>query len=399
MAGEPPRSGGTRARESREGESEAVKVWKMWRVRLAVCVLAACLGAGSGAAQEAKARSVVLITADGLRWQEVFRGADPAFFGREETGMEGAGEVAERFGGASVEQRRAKLMPFFWNELVKIGALYGNRDKGSEVVVRNRHRFSYPGYSEILTGKPQDDVIDSNENRPNPSYTVLEIVRRELGLPREQVALFGSWEVFEGIGAHEPGSVVINAGFTPFEEPGLSPRLEELSRIQFRLLTPWRTVRHDYITFEFALEYLRTKKPRLLYIALGETDDWAHAKRYDRYLETAHYFDECVGRLWHAIQEMPEYRGRTLLIVATDHGRGPKLRDWHRHGADQKGAQYIWLAVAGPGLPAVGEARSGPRLTQSDIGPTILEWLGIPYTKLEGVAGRPLPLAAAPSRR
>ncbi len=364
---------------------------------LALCI-AAALAAGA-AAQQDRGRSVILITADGLRWEEVFRGADPAFFGREETAMEDAPEVARRFGGASAEERRAKLMPFFWNELAGIGSLYGNRDKGSEVVVRNRHRFSYPGYSEILTGKPQDDVIDSNENRPNPSFTVLEIVRRELGLAREQVALFGSWEVFAGIGAHEPGSVMINAGYAPLELEGASERLLALSRDQFALLTPWRNVRHDYTTFELALEYLRTKKPRLLYIALGETDDWAHAKRYDRYLEMAHYFDECVGRIWKAIRESPEYRGRTLLLATTDHGRGPKAGDWHRHGADQQGAQYIWLAVAGPGVAAEGETGRGTRLTQSDVAPTILEWMGIPYTRLDGVAGRPLPAVAAAGAR
>jgi len=370
----------------------------IWR-RLRWCAFAGALLAGGAWAQPDAGRSVVLITADGLRWQEVFRGADPDFFDREDTAMKDATEVRSRFSGASAADRREKLMPFFWTKLVKIGALYGNRDKGSEVVVRNRHRFSYPGYSEILTGKPQDDVIDSNENRPNPSLTVLEIVRRELGLTRERVALFGSWRTFTGIGAHEPGSVVINAGFTPLEEPGSTPRLEELSRIQFRLLTPWRGVRHDYITFELALEYLRAKKPRLLYIALGETDDWAHEKRYDRYLEMVHYFDECVGRMWRVLEEMPEYRGRTLLLVTTDHGRGPGVRNWNRHGADVRGAENIWLAVAGSGLPAEGEAGPAPRLTQSDVAPTIMKWMGLDYRKLKGVRGRPLSLLEAAGNR
>ncbi len=342
-------------------------------------------------AQPRRTRNLVLVTADGLRWQEVFRGAEPAWLEREDMGMKNAGAVRRRFAGRSAEERRRALMPFLWTRVAAEGVLFGNRDKGSEVVVRNRHRFSYPGYSEILVGRPQDDVIDSNDNRPNPSPTVLEVLRRELGLPPAKVALFASWETFTGIGAHQPGSVFINAGYQPIEFPGASDRLLALSRSQFELLTPWRSVRHDYCTFEMALEYLRTVKPRVLYIALGETDDWAHEKRYDRYLELTHYFDHCLRRLWETLESDAEFRGHTTLLVTVDHGRGGTAEDWPRHGADVEGAQFIWLAAFGPDTPAQGEAGPAPRLTQSDIAPTMLALLGIAPNKLTAAQGKPVP--------
>ncbi len=342
------------------------------------------------AADEQQTENIIFITADGLRWQEVFRGIDPAFRNAKEAGMEEAGEVRDKFWAGSPEDRRRLLMPFFWSAIAARGVLLGNRDKGSSVRVTNGYRVSYPGYSEILTGRAQDNAIRGNDPIQNPTETVLEFLRGKWGLPREQVALFGSWDVFQNIGEHQPGSVLINAGFRPLEASGVSTRLQELSRIQFELLTPWRSVRHDYITFEMALEYLKSAHPRVLYVALGETDDWAHEHRYDRVLETAHYFDDCVRRLWEAAQSMSQYRGKTTLLATTDHGRGSKLDDWNGHGTKVAGAEFIWIAALGPDTPAGGEISSGPEAAQRDIAPTLLDLTGIDYREYSGVAGTPI---------
>ena len=69
-------------------------------------------------AAENKTRNVLLVTIDGLRWQEVFRGADEAFMNKEKnSGGVPAGELVALkadFLGATAEERRKKLMPFFW---------------------------------------------------------------------------------------------------------------------------------------------------------------------------------------------------------------------------------------------------------------------------------------------
>jgi len=341
-------------------------------------------------AAEYKTKNLILVTADGLRWQEIFSGIDPILMNRDDTGMKDADDLRDSLWADSPEKRRRLLMPFLWTKLVPNGVLFGNAERKAAVTLRNQHRFSYPGYSEILTGRPQDDVIDSNALRPNPSRTVLEILRERWALPRSKVALFGSWSIFAGIGARDPESITMNAGFQRLEIDGASPRLKELSRLQFEILTPWRTVRHDYITFEMATEYLKTAQPRALYIALGEIDDWAHNRRYDRVLETARYFDDCLRQLWEIVQSDPNYRDQTTLLVATDHGRGSTPADWHGHGGKVKEAGRVWIAAIGPDTPARGEAAKAPNITQSDIAPTMLELAGLDYQLLEGVEGKPI---------
>jgi len=166
-----------------------------------------------------------------------------------------------------------------------------------------------------------------------------------------------------------------------------------LSTLQFDVLTPWPTVRHDYITFEMALEYLRTAHPRFLHIAFGEADDWAHDRRYDRVLDSIGYFDRALKQLWTAIQALPQYRDSTALVITSDHGRGSTVRDWTSHGQSVPGSEQIWLAIVSPETPARGETGIGGETHQRDIAPTILELLGIGYREYEGVLGKPIPQA------
>jgi hypothetical protein len=353
-------------------------------------VFLAMLLAVCGAAGQTATRNVVLVTADGLRWQELFGGIDPLLMNAKETGMADAGHLRKKLWRESPVERRTALMPFFWKTLAPAGVVLGNAGKGSSVKVTNAYRVSYPGYAEILTGRAQDSAIRGNDPIRNPAITVLEFIRERLGLRQRQVALFASWRVFDVIGEHRPGAIFINAGYSPAEG---SARTRELSALQFRALTPWDETRHDYITLELALEHLRTEKPRAIYIALGETDDWAHSRRYDRVLGAIEYFDEALRQIWMFIEQTPEYRGCTSVVITSDHGRGSTLEDWHGHGAKVSGAEQIWIAVAGPDTPAVGEASDAPPAFQRDVAPTMLDLLGIDYREYKGVEGRPIPAA------
>ncbi len=354
--------------------------------------IAALLVGSLAGAKDRKTQNLILVTADGLRRQEVFRGIDPLLMGEKAAGMDKAEGLRRRLEAATPEQQRERLMPFLWRRVATRGVVLGNVEKGSAVMVTNSFRVSYPGYSEILTCRAQDDKVRNNDPIRNPHQTILELVRRKWSLARPQVALFASWEIFRFIGESEEGSVTINAGYQPAAG---TPRMEDLSRIQMEALSPWSSVRHDYVTAEMAFEYVKKFKPRLLYLSLGETDDWAHDKRYDRVLQTAQYFDRSLERLWQLLQSMDEYRDRTTLLVSSDHGRGSQLSDWFEHGARVQGAEYIWLAALGPDTPARGEATNTATVYQRDIAATILELLGIDWREFCGDGGgRPVDLIA-----
>ncbi len=350
---------------------------------------ALCLSSFLSAAEPRKTQNLVLVTADGLRRQEIFAGIDPLLMLEKDAGMEDAAPLRQKLWASTPEQRRQRLLPFFWGTLARDGVVLGNVEKGSAVMVTNRFRVSYPGYSEILTCRAQDDQIRGNNPIRNPRETALESARRQWGASRSQVALFASWEVFRFIGESREGTITINAGRQAASE---TPRLEDLSRLQDEALTPWDSARHDYVTVEMAFEHLRKYKPRLLYIALDETDDWAHDRRYDRVLHMVQYVDQTLERLWRTLQSMPEYRDRTTLLVTADHGRGSRLDDWSKHGERVEGAEYIWMAAMGPDTPPRGEVTGAGTVYQRDAAATMLDLLGLDWRALCGDQGKPAAL-------
>jgi hypothetical protein len=91
---------------------------------------------------------------------------------------------------------------------------------------------------------------------------------------------------------------------------------------------------------------------------LGETDDWAHAGAYPEYLNAAHLGDSYLRELWELVQSMPEYRGKTTLIVLPDHGRGVGPL-WTSHGEKIPESKQTWMAFLGPDTPAAGRAQAG----------------------------------------
>jgi hypothetical protein len=325
----------------------------------------------------ADTRNVILVTADGLRWQDLFHGIDPLLASEKSVSMDPSSKAADdrrrRFA------TREDLAPFFWRAIARNGIVVSN------VNVTNALRVSYPGYSEILTGRANDDVIKGNDPIQQPNETVLEFLKSKLSLSKDRVALFSSWNHFHYIAEHTPGSIFINAGYQD------SPSSPALSQLQHVTPTPWDEARHDSFTFELALEYLAKHKPRVLAISFDETDDWAHAKRYDRVLDMINATDEFLQKLWTKVQSMPEYRDSTTLIVTSDHGRGSTLADWSGHGSKVAGADKIWMAIMGPDTPHTGEIST--HAEQRDITPTIIKLMGLNPADYHGANGTPIPAA------
>jgi hypothetical protein len=369
----------------------------------ALCWVFACTSGVSAAyAQEPSgiAENIILITIDGLRWQEVFRGLDERLLIEEYNSVGDA--LNDKFGGATPEARATVLMPFLHQVLLDQGAMIGNRDASSCARVTNPWYFSYPGYNEILTGVPDPD-IDTNDSILNPNVTLLEWLQHQQAY-EGKVAAFTSWDAFPFIVNAERSGVPVNAG------PKMNPEtaLEEtLTRLHGDIPSPWPTVRLDAFTHHYALSHMQNHHPRVLYLAFGETDDFAHEGDYDQYLMAAHRTDRFISELWDFVQADVFYKDKTAIIITVDHGRGEEpLETWKHHASKEslKGymkslAQYeegivgsdaVWIAAIGAGVAHRGLVKNTACAGSNQIAATLLTLLGIDYRDFDAAAAAPL---------
>jgi hypothetical protein len=322
-----------------------------------------------------KTENVVIVTLDGMRWQEVFGGVDEVLmndsvFNRNRKGIQ------EKFWAATAAEKRNKLFPFLWTTIAAQGQIYGNRLYGNKLDNANPYWFSYPGYNEIFTGYP-DTAINSNDKIPNPNENVLEFINKQKGYAG-RVAAFTTWDVFPFILNSKRSGVYVNADVDTIRLN--APGLQLVNDMQLLTTRPIG-VRPDIFTYMAGREYLKAYQPKLLYIAFDETDDFAHAGLYDQYLASAHAEDAMIGDLWKTIQSMPQYCNKTTLIVTCDHGRGDAVKaSWKDHGSKIADAHELWLAVIGPDTPAAGEIKTVGQLYQQQIAATVAKLLGFSFT-------------------
>jgi hypothetical protein len=344
----------------------------MKKILLILLVILACDVFG----QSRKTENVILVTLDGMRWQEVFNGAD-SFFMRQQKFLKD-GKLKEKFWRNELDERRKALLPFFWNTLATKGQLYGNRALGCKVNVSNNQWFSYPGYSEILTGQADNDRIKSNDKFYNPNTNVLEFINAQPTF-KGKVAAFTSWDVFPYIINDKRSGVTVSGGLVEAKGSHLTEREKTMNEIMTRIPNPLGDVRLDAFTFYYGLEYMKKNKPRLMYFAFDETDDFAHAGEYGAYLNSAHNTDHFIEELWNFIQSDPIYKDKTTLILTCDHGRGTSAEDWKHHGIKIDAADQIWMGVIGPDTPPKGEIKGECQYYQNQVAQTMAAFLGLQF--------------------
>lgn len=327
------------------------------------------------AGQERETRNIIIITLDGLRWQEVFEGADPgiAFNDKYVTSR----NQVDRYWHESEAVRRKALMPFLWNVVASTGQLYGNRNLGNRVNCTNHHLISYPGYSEMLVGF-RHRKVSSNRKVDNPHPTVLEVIGKQRHFENE-VAAFATWDAFPYILRESKSDIYVNAG-KDIAHGNLSRTERLLNDLQQE-----GTRRSDSMTFAYAMEYLKRERPRVTFIGFDETDHYGHAGKYDEYLSAANRADHMIAGLWQWIQSQPDYKDKTTLLITTDHGRGNGKNNWRKHRLLAAGSRHIWFAAIGPDTPAFGEMRVTSKHYQKQIAKTIAAFLGVDYTNKQPV--------------
>jgi hypothetical protein len=364
-----------------------------------ICLLALALAAGlSPAAFAQKTKTVVLIVSDGLRWQEVFTGADPLLLDPKNGGswMDEAALKA-KFWRESPEKRRQILFPFIWETVARKGQIFGNQTKGSVAHVTNGKAFSYPGYNEMTTGFP-NPKIDRNEFGPNPNMTVFEWLNQSPEFSG-RVAVYGTWGIFDDIFNKPRSHLVMQTGWTRPNTTGDASKDALLAKL---FDTTTRFDEEDtFNAFEQIplLDYVRTGKPRVLFVGYGETDNWAHQGRYDLVLDSAQRVDGFIAELWNTMQAMPEYRGTTTFIITADHGRGSGPVEWKEHGVEEKGSENVWIAVLGPDTAPLGERTQIAPVTQAQIAATVAAFVGKDYRRAVPAAAAAITAVLPPHQR
>ena len=341
---------------------------------LALSVFFSCLRA-----QLRQTENLVIITLDGLRWQEVFTGADSVLI-NSQVYTRNISRLKEKYWAPTPEERRRRLFPFFWSVIDSMGQIHGNRTFGSKVNVMNKYWYSYPGYNEIFTGFPNDTTGKANSNEyPNKNTSVLEFINQ---IPefKGKVAVFTSWNAFHAIFAEKRSKIFVNAGYDSIYFK--TPAFELLNDMQWHVhdIAMAPNERSDMFAYYMAKEYIREFRPRVIHIGLVETDNYGHEGVYDNVLNSANMADAWIADLWGMLQSLPEYRGKTTLLLLADHGRGDKIKDqWTSHDSSIPGADEIWFAAIGPGIRPLGEIKRDEQLYQAQLAQTIAQLLGLRF--------------------
>ena len=293
---------------------------------------------------------VVLVTIDGARWQEVFEGTD--------TELSHAPRRSSR-----------ELVPNLERLTRESGAAVGAPGRGL-IRATGPNFVSLPGYTEILTGRAPIDCQDNTCARI-AIPTLLDEVHAAGG----KAAAFGSWDLLDRAVSSRPGSFPVSCG--RHGDHGIDPWPGE------------GDFRPDRLTGELALRYLETQRPDVLYVGLGEPDEFGHRNDYDGYLGALGQADAFVGAVTAALGRMGQRGADTHVFVTADHGRA---RDFKHHGGWAPESARVWLVASGPSVTARGRVVSSHERHLADVAPTLRKVLGLQPDRDDrgGWRGQPL---------
>lgn len=338
------------------------------------------------AAKKADESRLVVITIDGLRWQEVYSGAEENLIS-DKSYVRNISSCKDAYWRPTAQERRQTLMPFVWNTIAKQGILVGNRNLGCVMQLANKTNISYPGYSEIMTGMVDPD-IKSNDAVDNPHRNVLEAANEDPRY-RGRVAMYGSWKSTRYAIHNEKAGIPASVSYEPPVAKKRSPELKIAERMMAGMPHFWGSEHFDAFTFVYALETLKADHPKVMWVSFGDCDEWAHAKKYDLYLDAAHGTDAFLRDIYETLEADKFYKGRTTYVITCDHGRGFGA-EWSNHGSGTKGSEATWLMLLGKGIEPKGELGEGGPYYTKQIAATIAALLGINFTPDDGSLLEPI---------
>jgi len=221
--------GGDRRHGARPGDRSAREGRRADRSAVALAV---------PASRPLRTRNVILVTVDGLRIQELFAGMD-AIVSRNPK-RSGIYDLERRAGDTGAIRPRSAARR---SCLISGG---GWRRRGSSWATSGREQRapekSTPVLRPRLCGDPDGAIPDRCRQQRCAALsppTVLEFVRRELGLGKRQVATFGSWEGFATLSRARRGR--FHQRRLQRVPPEIAtPRMASLNELQFEIMGAWR---------------------------------------------------------------------------------------------------------------------------------------------------------------
>ncbi len=289
------------------------------------------------------AKHVIVVTLDGVRWQEVFQGVDPTL-----------AEVANLPRASVVDG--PTLLPNLYRWFFARGTVLGSPDAGAGFSPSGPRFVSLPAYLELATGS--QTPCFSNDCGVEPPWTFLEEVAKLRGKKPSDVAVYASWEkIQEAAWSGPTANMRVSAG-----------------RDEGDVMPAWPgtgAYRPDLYTASKAMKHLTLELPTLLWLSLGDSDEHAHRGDYRGYLDAIRFADQALGEIVARVSEAGEL-DTTTIFVTTDHGRDKNFTD---HGG-RKSAQ-TWLAARGGPVGARGVVPVARARHLKDLAPTVLYTLGL----------------------
>ncbi|MBS0029747.1 alkaline phosphatase family protein [Chitinophaga sp. 22321] len=367
------------------------------KTKLLLPLLFLLAGIAVNAQPKRSTRNIIYISIDGYRWKELFRGAEHALLVNKKYNSTDTADLLKKYWAEDIKERRKLLMPFTWDFIQKNGQLYGNRDLGNLVNVRNKAWISYPGRSESITGYA-DPAIISNGHPDNPNENVLEFLNNQPSF-KGKVVTFASWDAVGRIVNRNRNGMLVNIPFDNLQGNNLTEAEQLANETQHYAPKIWGNgERLDANTYAIAKSYIVARHPRVVYLDLADTDEYAHEGKYDAYLDAIHGIDAMIGSLWQTLQQDDFYKNKTTFIIAPDHGRGDD-HQWTSHGASIAHANDTWLLVMGPDSAPLGEVKNTQQIYQDQFAKTLACLLGVDYTSKQHPVGEVIPGVAGTTNK
>lgn len=313
---------------------------------------------------------VVLVVLDGVRWQDVFLGVDPEL---ARTTMLPSKEAVP------IEE----LIPTLHRLTTDDGVAFGAPEVGEAMFASGPNFVSQPGYIELFSERLPTGCR-SNRCAATTEPTLVDAIANATN---GSVAVIASWEVIAKTATASPKDIVMSAGQARGENQSQLRVNAQATRAldMGRIAAAWPghgEYRPDRYTAELALAYLEAKRPRFLFLGLGDTDEYAHMGDYRGYLRALHAADATIGQLLQTLDRMGDDGRHTTVLITTDHGRE---RGFTSHGEFAPESARVWM-IAGGNVRPLGPVALDAPAHLYDVGPTVRALMDLPPAEGDGRA-------------